>query len=174
MTIPKTHCGPHKMPSVPHMARVFVALVYMVVKLHWNKYLLHIKFSYREHCWWLTSQTCVNTLIRQQLSINLRYCYSSRRATQDKSATRNSPTIGLNLHASPLSAFTVSLGYLPRRLHSIVAYGKTPTTVTWSASSKIWCHVIVTHTGVREGILLGGRKKYALKITICPESNNFP
>ena len=27
--------------------------------------------------------------------------------------------------------------------------------------------------GVREGILLGGRKKIALKITICPESNFF-
>jgi len=28
-----------------------------------------------------------------------------------------------------------------------------------------------TCTGVREGILLGGRKNFALKITICPESN---
>ena len=28
--------------------------------------------------------------------------------------------------------------------------------------------------GVREGILLGGRKKFALKITICPENNNLP
>jgi len=27
--------------------------------------------------------------------------------------------------------------------------------------------------GVREGILLGGRKKFALKITICPKSNFF-
>jgi len=27
--------------------------------------------------------------------------------------------------------------------------------------------------GVREGILLGGRKKFVLKITICPESNFF-
>jgi len=27
--------------------------------------------------------------------------------------------------------------------------------------------------GVREGILLGGRKNFALKITICPESNFF-
>jgi len=27
--------------------------------------------------------------------------------------------------------------------------------------------------GVREGILLGGRKKFALKITICPENNFF-
>jgi len=68
--------------------------------------------------------------LRQQLSINLRYSYSSRRATQNMSATRNSPTIGLNLHALPLSAFTVSLAYLPRRLHSIVTCGKTPTTVT--------------------------------------------
>jgi len=41
--------------------------VYMVVKLHarWHKYLLNVKFSYREHCWWLTSQTCVNTLINE-------------------------------------------------------------------------------------------------------------
>jgi len=39
--------------------------VCMVVKLHahWHKYLLNVKFSCREHCWWLTSQTCVNTLI---------------------------------------------------------------------------------------------------------------
>jgi len=28
-------------------------------------------------------------------------------------------------------------------------------------------------TGVREGILLGGRKNFALKITIGPESNVF-
>jgi len=27
--------------------------------------------------------------------------------------------------------------------------------------------------GVREGILLGGRKKIALKIIICPETNFF-
>jgi len=45
--------------------------------------------------------------------------------------THNSPTI-------------VSLHYLPRCLHSIVTCGKTPTTVTWSVSSKICCHVIVT------------------------------
>jgi len=82
--------------------------------------------------------------LRQQLSINLRYCYSSRRTTQNMSATRNSPSIGLNLRALPLSAVTVSLHYLPRCLHSIVRCGKTPTTVTWSASTKICCHVIVT------------------------------
>ena len=80
----------------------------------------------------------------QQLSINLRYCYSSRRATQNTSATRNSPIIGLNLRALPLSAVTVSLRYLPRLLHSMVTCGKTPPTITWSASSKICCHVIVT------------------------------
>jgi len=27
--------------------------------------------------------------------------------------------------------------------------------------------------GVREGILLGGRKKFALKITICPKNKQF-
>jgi len=31
----------------------------------------------------------------------------------------------------------------------------------------------VIFIGVREGILLGRRKKFALKITICPESNFF-
>jgi len=36
--------------------------------------------------------------MRQQLSINLRYCYSSRRATQTMSATRNSPIIGYVPH----------------------------------------------------------------------------
>jgi len=41
----------------------------------------------------------------------------SRRATQNMSATRNSPTIGLDLRALLLSAVTVSLHYLPRRLH---------------------------------------------------------
>ena len=82
--------------------------------------------------------------MRQQLSINLRHCYSSRRVTQNMLAAHNSPTIGSNLRALPLSAFTVSLHYLPRRLHSIVTCGKTPTTVTWSASSKICYHVIVT------------------------------
>jgi len=165
MKIPKTHRepAPHKMPSgatCGPRAACLRPLVYMVVKLHahWNKHLLNAKFSYREHYWWLTSQTCVNTLInetsvkwiatsqidRGKNSINLIYCYSSRRATQNMSATRNSPTIGLNLRALLLSAVTVSLHYLPRCLHSIVTCGKTSTTATWSASSKICCHVIVT------------------------------
>ena len=67
--------------------------------------------------------------MRQQLSINLRYCYSSKRATQNMSATRNSPTIGfnLNLRASPLSAVTVWLHYLPRCVRSIVTCGKSKT-----------------------------------------------
>ena len=82
--------------------------------------------------------------LRQQLSINLRCCYSSRRATKHMSAIRNSPTIGLNLRALPLSAVNVSLHCLPRCLRSIVKCGKTPATVTWSASSKICCRVIVT------------------------------
>ena len=104
---------------------------------------LNVKFSYREHCWWLTSQTCVNILINETnvkfeetTLINFRYRYSSRIATQTMSSTRNSPTIGLNLRALPLSAVSVSLHYLPRCLRSIIACGKTPTTVTWSASSK--------------------------------------
>jgi len=71
------------------------------------------------------------------------YCYSCRRATENMSATRNSSTIGLNLRDLPLSAVTVSLHDLPRTLHSIVTSGKTSTTVTWSAFSKICCHVIV-------------------------------
>jgi len=58
--------------------------------------------------------------VRQQLSISLRYCYSSRRATQTMSAIRNSITIGLNLRAVPLAAVTVSLHYLPRCLRSKV------------------------------------------------------
>ena len=33
---------------------------------------------------------------------------------------------------------------------------------------------IQAYIGVREGILLGGRNKIALKITICPENNNLP
>jgi len=34
--------------------------------------------------------------MRQQLSINLRYCYSPRSATQNMSATRSSSTIGIH------------------------------------------------------------------------------
>jgi len=34
--------------------------------------------------------------MRQQLSINLRYCYSSRGATQKMSASRSSSTTGIN------------------------------------------------------------------------------
>jgi len=29
---------------------------------------------------------------------------------------------------------------------------------------------VIENIGVREGILLGGRKKFALKITICPKN----
>ena len=76
--------------------------------------------------------------LRQQLSFSLRYCYSSKRATQNM--TRNSPTIGLNLRALPLYEQSVSLHHLSRCLRSIV----TATTVTWTASSKICCHVILT------------------------------
>jgi len=82
--------------------------------------------------------------MRQQLSIHLRYCYSSRRATQNMSATRNSLTIGINLRGLWLSAVIVSLHYLRRCLRSTVTCGKTHTMVTWNASSKIFCHVIVT------------------------------
>jgi len=63
--------------------------------------------------------------LRQQLSINLRYCYSSRRATQSMSVIGNSPTIGLNLRALPPWAVSVALHYLPRCLRSIVARCKT-------------------------------------------------
>jgi len=54
---PGATCGPR--------AACLKLLVYMVVKshVHWNKHLLNVKFAYREHCWWLTSQTCVNTLM---------------------------------------------------------------------------------------------------------------
>jgi len=65
MKIPKTHRGQH---IEDHMrATCLRPLVYMVVKLHahWNKQLLNVKFSYREHYLWLTSQTCVNTLINE-------------------------------------------------------------------------------------------------------------
>jgi len=67
--------------------------------------------------------------MRQQLSINLRYCYSSRRATQNMSAARSSPTIGINLHDVWLSAVTVSIHYLPRCLRSVFTCGKTHTMV---------------------------------------------
>jgi len=33
--------------------------------------------------------------------------------------------------------------------------------------------VVVARIGVREGILLGGRKKFALKITICPKNSQL-
>jgi len=32
---------------------------------------------------------------------------------------------------------------------------------------------IRTTTGVREGILLEGRKKFALKITVCPKNKQY-
>jgi len=32
---------------------------------------------------------------------------------------------------------------------------------------------LLTSIGVREGILLGGRKKFALKITICPKNKQY-
>jgi len=36
--------------------------------------------------------------MRQQLSVNLRYCYLSRRVTQNMSATHSSLTFGLNVN----------------------------------------------------------------------------
>jgi len=33
--------------------------------------------------------------------------------------------------------------------------------------------IMAPYIGVREGILLGGRNKFALKITICPENSLF-
>jgi len=54
--------------------------------------------------------------MRQQLSINFRYCYSSRRATQIVLTTRSSPTIGINLRSSLLSAVTACLTALPAKL----------------------------------------------------------
>jgi len=92
----------------------------------------------------LINETTVKFEATTFYQFEILYFCSSRRVTQNMSATRNSPIIGLNLRALPLAAVTVSLHYLSRRLHSIVACGKMPTTVTWSASSKICCHVIVT------------------------------
>ena len=99
---------------------------------HWNKHLLNVKFSYKEHCWWSTSRTCVNRLInetndkygespRYQFQILL---FIRRKATQNMSAARNSPTIGLNLRGLLLSAVIVSLHYFPRCLRSIVTCGQ--------------------------------------------------
>jgi len=46
----------------------------------------------------------------QKLPISMRYCYSSRRAAQNMSATGSFSTIIIiNLHGLPLSAVTVSL-----------------------------------------------------------------
>jgi len=84
--------------------------------------------------------------MKSQLSINLRYCYLSRRATQNRSANRSLPTIGFKptCHGLPLSAVAVSLHYLPRCLRLTVTCGKTATTITWSPPLKICCHVTVT------------------------------
>ena len=99
------------------------------------------KIFLQGHCWWLTSRTCVNTLINETsvkyeaiTLYQLRYCCSSTRATQNMSATRSSPTIGLYkpIRGLPLSAVTVSLHYLPRYLRSVVTCGKMYTTVTGS------------------------------------------
>jgi len=84
--------------------------------------------------------------MKWQLSVNLRYCYLSRRATQNISASRSLPTIGFKptCHGLPLSVVAVPLHYLPRCLPSTVTCGKTATTETWSAPLKKCCHVIVT------------------------------
>jgi len=58
------------------------------------------------------------------------------------SASRSSPTNGINLIVLPLSPVTVSLHYLPESLRLIVTCGKTPTTIIRSASSNICCHAI--------------------------------
>jgi len=97
--------------------------------------------------------------MRWQLSVNLRYCYLFRRATQNKSASWNSPTIVINLIVLPLSPVTVSQHYLPRSLRSIVTCGKTPTTVTWTASSNICCHVVVTQQRPIESFATCPRRK---------------
>jgi len=34
-------------------------------------------------------------------------------------------------------------------------------------------HLIRVRIGVREGIVLGGRKKFALKLTICPKNRQL-
>ena len=98
----------------------------MAVKLHanWSKHLLNAKFSYREHCWWPTSRTCVSTLINETVVTCEATTLSvwHRRAPQSMSESRNSPTIGANLRGLPLSAFVVSLSlhYLPKCLRSTV------------------------------------------------------
>jgi len=48
------------------------------------------------------------------------------------------------LRAFPLSAVTVSLNYLPRRLGSTVTRGKTLSSVTWNKPLHICCLVTVT------------------------------
>ena len=58
--------------------------------------------------------------LRQQLSINLGYCYSSRRATQNMLASRTSTTIAINLRGLPLWA--VTLAALPAILSACDSY----------------------------------------------------
>jgi len=58
----------------------------------------------------------------QQLSINLRYCYLSRTATQNMSATHNSP-IGLNLCCTCLTAMSsLCLAALPAKMSAFSSY----------------------------------------------------
>jgi len=93
-----------------------VSTISMVVKLHahWNKHLLIAKCSYRGH--YTDGDNFTNLCkhshewnkrqIWSNNSRNLRYCCSSRRATQNMSATRNSPTIGINYKPTCPSAIS--------------------------------------------------------------------
>jgi len=42
--------------------------------------------------------------MRRQLAINLRYCYSARRATQNMLASRSLPTIALSVYLGGLTS----------------------------------------------------------------------
>ena len=92
--------------------------VYMVVELHahWNKHLLNVNFSYGKHCWWLTSRTCVNTLINET---NVK-CEATTLSIWDIAIHLEEPRKICRRPAirPPLSAVTVSLHYLPRCMRS--------------------------------------------------------
>jgi len=58
--------------------------------------------------------------MRQQLSINLRYCYTSRRATQNMSAASSSPTIGKPTWRMAISSHCLST--LPTKMSAFSIY----------------------------------------------------
>jgi len=86
----------------------------------------------------LKNASFIQNDLHQQLVINLRYCYSARRATQNMSASRSLPTIDLYLNCISFTFTSRYKGYISCMIQNWQCHGDT--TWRWFRRITYWCY----------------------------------